>query len=685
MGKDVHFTVNLSYNNRVSKRRRGKMGKKQILSIAIAAALIFGLYSPAQANSVKVYWDGLLMVQGQIGKIKVIKPINLWKREGGKLVFSRILKPGEHYRVYRYDNLYGGQYGLGGGYYITNMQGYVDYRTPSKKKLAELEAAYGKLKPPPTTKLSIGKVVEEESKDLAPGLTQTELSVSSNSGPQKIYTVEYDGKTDGISIETGLAKGQLFGFETVESQAKNSGEDVIAGVNGDYFDSNGHPIDLMIHKGDIISTSKTPLNELAVFGVTIDGKPIIGNPSVNMTVHVNGSNPYKIDSVNRTRSANHLVLYNPYFSSSTRTNQLGTEVIISVESGQLNGHSVLTGTVKRVITGVGNEKLNDGEFILSGHHLASNYLQTMKPGDRIEVRTAFSLPEWNQVTEALSGRYHLVKNGQVVKQTVAGVHPRSAIGIKSDGSVIAVVADGRKSNYSVGLSLQELATVMKDLGAVQAFTFDGGGSSTLVSKDPDSNQLTVQNQPSDGRARAVANALFFVKKSKSAANSSVNKEPAPSGTIQLIGFEEGLANFRASGAKYVDVSIKEEQEIVRNGKRSAKLAYDFTGQEGTSGVYLEAISPIKIDGLPKKIGMWVYGDGKGHWLRMQLRDSKGQVIQLDFTKQLMWTGWKYIEVELPNNLAAPLWIEAPVRYMEVDNANKNKGAIYVDDIQAIFE
>ncbi|EDL62804.1 C40 family peptidase, partial [Bacillus sp. SG-1] len=67
----------------------------------------------------KVYWDGLLMVDGQIGKLEIVKPINLWKRTDEGLKFERILWPGEQYRVYRYDNLYGGQYGLGGGYYVT--------------------------------------------------------------------------------------------------------------------------------------------------------------------------------------------------------------------------------------------------------------------------------------------------------------------------------------------------------------------------------------------------------------------------------------------------------------------------------------------------------------------------------------------------------------------------------------
>lgn len=86
----------------------------------------------------KVYWEGAELKKGQIGKIDVTKPINLWKRDGNKLTYVRVLKPGESYRVYSYDSKFGGQYGLGGGYYITNMKSYITYKTPSKAKLAEL-------------------------------------------------------------------------------------------------------------------------------------------------------------------------------------------------------------------------------------------------------------------------------------------------------------------------------------------------------------------------------------------------------------------------------------------------------------------------------------------------------------------------------------------------------------------
>ncbi len=92
-----------------------------------------------QTPTPMVYWDGLLMKKGQIGKVDIVKPINLWKRNGDKLEFVRVLNPGEQYRVYKYDNKFGGQYDLGDDHYVTNMEGYVNYKTPSKAKLQEIQ------------------------------------------------------------------------------------------------------------------------------------------------------------------------------------------------------------------------------------------------------------------------------------------------------------------------------------------------------------------------------------------------------------------------------------------------------------------------------------------------------------------------------------------------------------------
>lgn len=93
----------------------------------------------------------------------------------------------------------------------------------------------------------------------------------------------------------------------------------------------------------------------------------------------------------------------------------------------------------------------------------------------------------------------LVENGQVsvgtndeVKKAM-GSNPRTAIGVKADGTYLFVVADGR-TDESKGLSLYELAEFMEEQGAVTAYNLDGGGSSTMVFNG------NVINNPTGGMA-----------------------------------------------------------------------------------------------------------------------------------------------------------------------------------------
>ncbi len=80
-------------------------------------------------------------------------------------------------------------------------------------------------------------------------------------------------------------------------------------------------------------------------------------------------------------------------------------------------------------------------------------------------------------------------------------HPRTAAGRTADGALILMVVDGRQAE-SRGATLDELATLMLDVGAVDALNLDGGGSSTLVV-----NGMLV-NRPAGGTAeREVMSAL----------------------------------------------------------------------------------------------------------------------------------------------------------------------------------
>lgn len=87
-------------------------------------------------------WGKTEFRKGQIGKVTILKPINLWKDVNGKLVEARVLQPNEEYRVYSYREEHGGQYNLGDGHWVTKMDGYIKYETPSKRLLEEAEKFY---------------------------------------------------------------------------------------------------------------------------------------------------------------------------------------------------------------------------------------------------------------------------------------------------------------------------------------------------------------------------------------------------------------------------------------------------------------------------------------------------------------------------------------------------------------
>ncbi len=76
----------------------------------------------------------------------------------------------------------------------------------------------------------------------------------------------------------------------------------------------------------------------------------------------------------------------------------------------------------------------------------------------------------------IDGEISVVEGEEVKRAQVT--NPRTAFGVISPLHYLFVVSDGR-TDESVGLSLLELAHLMKDLGCVTAYNLDGGGSSTM--------------------------------------------------------------------------------------------------------------------------------------------------------------------------------------------------------------
>ena len=74
----------------------------------------------------------------------------------------------------------------------------------------------------------------------------------------------------------------------------------------------------------------------------------------------------------------------------------------------------------------------------------------------------------------------LIINGEIQTQNLGGgVNPRTAIGQREDGTILLLVLDGR-SISTIGATMEDVANILLEYGAVNAGNLDGGSSSVMV-------------------------------------------------------------------------------------------------------------------------------------------------------------------------------------------------------------
>jgi exopolysaccharide biosynthesis protein len=209
----------------------------------------------------------------------------------------------------------------------------------------------------------------------------------------------------------------------------------------------------------------------------------------------------RITGMNRARIAGDLVLFNRNYGASTGTNEFGREV--KLVDGRVTDISVK-----------GNMTLQANAIVLSGHGANADALATLKKGDKVNVSQTLGNDAADAADAVVGAGPSLLTDGKIDVRTYQegiasdisyGRSPRTAVGLKADGTMLILVADGRSSS-SVGLTLTELAGYLRRLGAVKAVNFDGGGSSEMVVNG------RIVNNPSDGGERPVSIALGVFSK-----------------------------------------------------------------------------------------------------------------------------------------------------------------------------
>jgi exopolysaccharide biosynthesis protein len=169
----------------------------------------------------------------------------------------------------------------------------------------------------------------------------------------------------------------------------------------------------------------------------------------------------------------------------------------------------------------GNWARVSGWAMWDGHLYSQHPMDPHRPTLIVDAKGHVSIGVFDHLAggagQAVSGDMQIVTDGENSARgnPNEAVAPRTAVGIDRDAKkMILLVVDGRRLEYSRGMTHRELGDEMRRLGAWNAINLDGAGSSTLVMRDAQGNP-EVMNRPSDGHdlavdlsiPRSVANAL----------------------------------------------------------------------------------------------------------------------------------------------------------------------------------
>ena len=331
-------------------------------------------------------------------------------------------------------------------------------------------------------------------------------------GPWLINVLRIDLSQASLKIVHGLDEG--VGMETVSSLAARYR--AAAATNGGYFRTTGtyrgESIGLLFLDGKLISE---PYNERAELGlVNAGGKTevMFGHLKFSGEILV-GSVKHDVQGLNRPLSADELIVFTPEFHRTTLTNPDGIEVVVRgnkvASIADLKGSSEIPSD-GYVISAIGSAREWVKRNLRQGSKTTFSWrLDSIAPGNDEAWRQAYSM---------LGAGPQLIKAGKIAitdkeEKMAPGFatdrHPRTAIAKLESGKLLLLTVDGRQPGVSTGMSLNMLAELLLEFGAVEAINLDGGGSTTMVVRDK------IVNRPSDQTGeRPVSDAILIFSKPK---------------------------------------------------------------------------------------------------------------------------------------------------------------------------
>jgi exopolysaccharide biosynthesis protein len=361
----------------------------------------------------------------------------------------------------------------------------------------------------PAAALTGGIETAKVTRPVAPGLSLTSFDRYGEDGWVRADALAADLAGD---VRVGyLDAGAVASTAPLRPVADEAG--AVAAVNGDFFDINnsGAAEGVGIRDGQLVQSPVAGHHNAVA--ISAAGVGAVVQAYFEGSATGPDGEPVALTQFNNRVQAGGVGLFTALWGDYPRTRAV-------TGAGEVTEVLLADGAVAQVSDEAGSGPIPAGSSVLLGRDAGAEALAELAVGDPVAVAYEPRTSGGSEPATAVGGGNVLVRDG--VPQPVGGTpEPRTGVGFSADGETMHLVTvDGRQVD-SRGATLTEMGQLMVELGAHDALELDGGGSSTLVAREPGAPALQVENGPSDGSERPVPNGLAIY---------------APAGSGEVTGF-----------------------------------------------------------------------------------------------------------------------------------------------------
>ncbi|MFE9454654.1 phosphodiester glycosidase family protein [Streptomyces sp. NPDC006739] len=363
---------------------------------------------------------------------------------------------------------------------------------------------------------------------IAPGVTYRQFDVRAAKGVTRAHVLGVDLGDRHVHLDL-LYPQAVAARAPVSRMADSLG--AVAGVNGDFFDiteaqhpgvqATGAPDGPAIGHGRVLKAAVPDGQRFGpalppgtttegVFGVGVDRRARLDRLALTGSVRT-AQGWFPLKGLNQfALPENSVGAFTTGWGSASRLRATcGTDTDRAAAcSRNTREVTVRQGRVVAVSDSPGGGPIAPGTTVLVGREAGAQRLRKLSRGEKVTVREGLVAAASKVAYRFALGGYPVLRGGRPLPGLDGRTSAvRTAVGFTGDGRrLVLLTLDGAPA-YRRGMTIAEVAEVMRKLGAADAFSLDGGGSSEMVAREPGAAAVSVLNHPSDGGERPVPNGI----------------------------------------------------------------------------------------------------------------------------------------------------------------------------------